>query len=92
MAENDKIEKYCKYCEKATALSDPDEMLCERCGVVSSAHVCRRFRYDPLKRMPKRVKHDVSLDFVDVDEDVKPSDEQAPDTADAESDHEEERK
>ncbi|MBQ4353522.1 MAG: hypothetical protein IJC71_01375 [Clostridia bacterium] len=46
-------EKYCKYCEKAKTLSDPDRMLCEKHGVVSAGHSCRLFRYDPLKRAPK---------------------------------------
>ncbi len=55
MKKNDeRIEKYCKYCERAKTLSDPDIMLCEGHGVVSAGHVCRRFRYDPLKRAPRR--------------------------------------
>ena len=54
MKTDDRIEKYCKYCEHALALSDPDAMLCARAGVVSAGHCCRRFRYDPLKRVPKR--------------------------------------
>ena len=48
------IEKYCKYCEKAQALYDPDTMLCPRFGVVSAMHKCRKFKYDPLKRVPAR--------------------------------------
>ena len=28
MKNEDKFEKYCKYCEKAKTLSDPDRMLC----------------------------------------------------------------
>ena len=52
--EDERIEKYCKYCEHAGTLSDPDSMLCGKAGVVRASHCCRRFRYDPLKRDPKR--------------------------------------
>ena len=53
MKNEDKFEKYCKYCEKAKTLSDPDRMLCPNRGVVDAGYVCRLFRYDPLKRAPK---------------------------------------
>ena len=54
MKADDRIEKYCKYCETAETLSDPDSMLCRRFGVVRASFCCRRFRYDPLKRAPRR--------------------------------------
>lgn len=60
------IEKYCKYCEEAKTLSDPDTMLCSRLGVVPASHACRRFKYDPLKRAPKRAKKEVELEYVEV--------------------------
>jgi len=60
------IEKYCKFCEEAKTLSDPDTMLCSKYGVVSAGHACRRFRYDPLKREPKRAKKEVELEYVEV--------------------------
>lgn len=54
--ENDKIEiiKCCAYCEKATTLSGDDYVLCSKKGVVLQTHSCRRFTYDPLKKIPKR--------------------------------------
>jgi len=58
---DERIEKYCKYCEKAKTLSDPDVMLCDGQGIVSAGHVCRKFRYDPLKRAPKRPVNDPVL-------------------------------
>ena len=64
--ERNEMEKYCKYCENATALSDPDKMLCSKLGVVSAAHDCRRFKYDPLKRAPKRMTKEISLEYVEV--------------------------
>ena len=42
----------CHYCENAMPLQDREFMLCKRDGVVSSFHKCRRFSYDPLKRVP----------------------------------------
>ena len=31
-------------------------MICRRKGIVAAADQCRRFRYDPLKRVPARPK------------------------------------
>ena len=63
---SDKIEKYCKYCEKASALSSPDIMLCDKHGVVDAGHVCRAFRYDPLKRAPKKAERKVELEYIEI--------------------------
>lgn len=46
------ITKVCAYCEYAQPLVDEDTVLCAKKGVVSAGHVCRRFKYDPLKRRP----------------------------------------
>lgn len=62
----DKIEKFCKYCEHAETLTDPDKMLCSRHGVVEASHICRRFRYDPLKRVPARKNREISLEYVEI--------------------------
>ena len=70
MKADDRIEKYCKYCEAAETLSDPDAMLCRKYGVVKASFCCRRFRYDPLKRAPRRPARDPSptevLEFPDL--------------------------
>ena len=47
------IERNCAYCEFAGRI-DPQTMICRFCGVVPEDHRCRRFRYDPLKRVPPR--------------------------------------
>lgn len=60
------IEKYCRYCEKASVLSDGDAVVCSRYGVVDASHKCRRFRYDPLKRTPKRLADDPQLEYIEV--------------------------
>ncbi len=65
-ANQDKIEKYCKYCEKASTLSNEDTMLCEKHGVVDAGHFCRKFKYDPLKRAPVKKDRTVSLEYVEI--------------------------
>lgn len=50
-----KIDRRCAYCAFAGKISD-EQMICQKCGVVPSSHQCRRFRYDPLKRVPARPK------------------------------------
>ena len=45
------IEPRCAYCQRGAQLED-DKILCVRKGVVSPGSSCRRFKYDPLKRVP----------------------------------------
>ena len=33
---------------------DGEHMICQKYGVVPVEHHCRKFRYDPLKRVPAR--------------------------------------
>lgn len=60
------IEHFCKFCQYACDLSDEDTVLCEKNGIVSADHVCKKFSYDPLKREPKRLSKEVKLDFVEL--------------------------
>lgn len=46
------ITRACEYCENAQPLVNEETMLCTKKGVVSAGHVCRKFKYDPLKRRP----------------------------------------
>ena len=46
-------EKICLYCEHAASAYDPECMLCDIKGVVKSGFKCRKFTYDPLKRIPR---------------------------------------
>ena len=48
------ISPACEYCAFARRASDGRVMLCDKRGVVPMYHHCRRFRYDPLKRVPPR--------------------------------------
>ena len=47
------MEKHCAYCAYGCAINDR-EVVCERKGVMDGADHCRRFVYDPLKRVPPR--------------------------------------
>jgi len=54
-----KIRRSCAYCARGTKVSS-DQVLCTRYGVVSMTYACRKFKYDPCKRIPLRAK---ALDF-----------------------------
>lgn len=58
------IEKNCSYCKYAGKIDDTT-YLCSKKGVVSVCDHCRRFCYDPLKRVPVRAK---PKDFSKIDE------------------------
>lgn len=49
------IPKMCGCCRFASAIAGTEEMLCEHRGVVSQEYRCRKFVYDPLKRVPRRL-------------------------------------
>lgn len=53
------VEQLCQLCRHSTELSD-NQVLCAKRGVVSMYYHCRKFRYDPCKRIPPRPK---ALDF-----------------------------
>ena len=53
------IEKSCNYCIYCTVL-DEETVLCIKKGVVNRSGKCRRFSYDPCKRIPAKAK---ALDF-----------------------------
>ena len=44
----------CSYCAFGSPAPDGKMVLCSRRGVVSPYYSCRRFRYDPLLRVPHR--------------------------------------
>lgn len=50
-----KIEKSCTYCRYGTML-DEGLALCIKRGVVSADRKCRKFSYDPIKRVPCKPK------------------------------------
>ena len=55
-----KIEPRCAYCTHGRALGG-GQVVCPKKGVMSQGSSCRRFTYDPMKRVPPRpVKADFS--------------------------------
>lgn len=59
-----KMDRCCAYCQFAGKINE-EQVICRKCGIVPSTHQCRRFRYDPLKRVPPRPK---AQDFSNYDQ------------------------
>ncbi len=47
------IPRICEFCRFATEIKATEDMLCTHRGVVDKEYVCRKFIYDPLKRVPR---------------------------------------
>jgi len=58
-----KIERSCSYCLYGAYLED-DRILCSRKGVKTIEDKCRKFQYDPCKRIPPKAE---ALDFSKYD-------------------------
>lgn len=58
-----KMERSCSYCRRGTKLDD-NTVLCAKKGLQSADSQCSRFRYDPIKRIPKKAR---ALDFSKYD-------------------------
>ena len=54
-----KMEKCCQYCAHSTQLDD-ESVLCAKKGVKDRYSKCRKFCYDPCKRIPSKPK---AMDF-----------------------------
>jgi len=50
-----KIARSCDYCALGTKLNDT-QILCAKRGVITGDKPCRKFRYDPCKRVPLKAK------------------------------------
>ena len=48
-----RIPRSCVYCAHSAAL-DENQMLCAKRGTVSQYYGCRKFVYDPCKRIPPK--------------------------------------
>ena len=60
-----KMERSCHHCRYGTRMND-EMMLCAKKGIVPHCDNCRKFRYDPFKRVPPKPK---ALDFSKYDKD-----------------------
>lgn len=59
-----KIERSCSYCQHGTAMND-GQILCAKKGIVVPEYSCRKFVYNPCKRIPPKMK---ALDVDKYDE------------------------
>ncbi len=59
-----KIERSCSYCAYGAPLED-GMILCVKKGMKAMDAPCRRFQYDPCKRIPPKAK---ALDFSKYDD------------------------
>lgn len=59
-------EKFCAFCEHSSHLITESEFLCSYRGVVGARFYCKKFVYDPLKRIPKR-KNSSREEFEPID-------------------------
>ena len=51
---NKNLQPACAYCGRGRRCPGGDRVLCPLRGVMEPSDACRRFRYNPLKRVPKR--------------------------------------
>lgn len=58
-----KIQRSCSYCLHGTQI-DEEQVLCIKKGLKSICGKCRKFQYDPCKRIPAKQK---ALDFSKYD-------------------------
>lgn len=53
---NKKLSHFCEYCAHGFASTYNDEVMCTKKGIVKKKDSCFRYKYDPLKRVPKKAK------------------------------------
>ena len=50
-----KMPRYCNTCQYSANFTD-HQLLCSKHGVVADSYSCRKYKYDPCKRIPPQVK------------------------------------
>ena len=50
-----KMVRSCTTCLYSTTLSE-HQLLCSKHGVVADSYACRKYKYDPCKRIPPAIK------------------------------------
>lgn len=58
------IEPRCAYC-KYSARAEEETVICRKKGIRADTDHCRKFKYDPLRRIPPRSE---TVDFLKFDE------------------------
>ena len=49
---NKHIETDCVYCKHGYTLKNGNDVACDKTGMITRRFKCRKFIYDPLKRVP----------------------------------------
>lgn len=49
------ISPKCEYCEFARRSPDGETVLCPKKGIVARDFFCRKYKYDIMKRIPRKV-------------------------------------
>ena len=50
------ISPRCIYCENGSTTANGQTVLCAKKGVMQPDSFCKKFRYDPLRRVPETVR------------------------------------
>ena len=50
-----KMPRSCSYCQHGTCMGE-DQILCTKRGIVSVYYSCGKFKYNPCKRIPPKIK------------------------------------
>ncbi len=62
-----KIEPACMYCRFGKRNGDSEKVFCEKKGIVDAFNSCRKFDYDPLRRVPRKVNYSSDLSKEDFE-------------------------
>ena len=71
-----RIHPACQYCIRMMrAIPRKEQVICEKFGVVAADYSCSKYRYDPLRRVPRRPRplqrfsaEDFSIDDLHTEE------------------------
>lgn len=50
-----RMPRSCTTCQYSANLSD-HQLLCSKHGIIADSYSCRRYKYDPCKRIPPSIK------------------------------------
>ncbi|MBE6631069.1 MAG: hypothetical protein E7623_00045 [Ruminococcaceae bacterium] len=50
---NNELPRICMFCEHCIPINDKENVLCSKKGIVNMEYSCKKFFYDPLKRVPR---------------------------------------
>ncbi len=54
LIDSKKAERECRNCAFGVLLSDKEKVFCKKSGVRNTDSFCKKFKYDPLCRVPRR--------------------------------------